>query len=212
MTAAALSAPIRARARPGVSAASAARSGTSARTAGSARQIRSPRGGVAIGEAAGVEGERPAVLLGQRGEALHRRAFEALGDHLVEGEQAALAGAGAVGEGDRRRVELGEGAARPLALARRGRTRNSRRRAPRRARGRARAPARAAPDRRRAGRAASGARPARRWRPARPWRDRRLQRRGVGDQRRRAPGCGKRARAAATTEAENSVISSYSAG
>jgi hypothetical protein len=37
-------------------------------------------------------------------EAGHRRAFEALVDHLVEREQAALGGALPVGEGDRRRI------------------------------------------------------------------------------------------------------------
>ena len=57
-----------------------------------------------IGEAAGMEGERPAVLRGQRGEALHRGALEALIDHLIEREDAALLRALAIGEGDRRRL------------------------------------------------------------------------------------------------------------
>ena len=79
-----------------------------ARSAGSARQIGLALLGerVRIGEAAGMESERPAILGRQAGEARHRRAFEPLADHLVEAEQAALAGAGAVGEGDRRRIEL----------------------------------------------------------------------------------------------------------
>ena len=72
--------------------------------------------GVAVGERAAVESERPAVFLGKRREALHRGALEALRDHLVQAEHAAVAGAVAVGEGDRRRVELGEGGRRPFAL------------------------------------------------------------------------------------------------
>ena len=72
---------------------------------------------IAIGQRAGMKGQRPAVFLRQRGEALHRRAFEALRDDLVEAEEAAFARPLAVGEGDRRRVELGEGPARPFALA-----------------------------------------------------------------------------------------------
>src|SRR5690606_13334834 len=45
-------------------------------------------GGIAIGERSGMEGERPAVLLGKRLETLHRRAFEALANDLVETKQA----------------------------------------------------------------------------------------------------------------------------
>ena len=68
-----------------------------------------PRERVGIGEAADGEGERPAVLRRQLRPALHRRAFEPLADHLVEAEQAAMAGAVAVGEGDRVRIELARG-------------------------------------------------------------------------------------------------------
>ena len=75
-----------------------------------------PGRGIAPGKAASVKGQGPAVLLGKRGKALHRRPFKALGDHLVEAEQAAVAGPLAVGEGDRRRVELGEFPGRPFAL------------------------------------------------------------------------------------------------
>ena len=75
-----------------------------------------------IGEAAGVEGERPAVGLGQMGEALHRRAFEALADHLIEGEQAALARPRPVGEGDRRRIHAARQRRVGAAGRRRGRT------------------------------------------------------------------------------------------
>ncbi len=61
---------------------------------------------IGISEAADAEGERPFVGIGQLGEALHRRALEALADHLVQSERAALPRALAVDEGDRRRVEL----------------------------------------------------------------------------------------------------------
>ena len=71
---------------------------------------------VAVSERAAVESQRPAVFLGKRRIALHRRALEALGDDLVEAEDAAVARPGAFGEGDRRRVELGESGRRPFAL------------------------------------------------------------------------------------------------
>ena len=64
-----------------------------------------------------MKGERPAILFRQVGEALHRGAFEALRDHLIKAEEAAVAGPFAVGEGNRRRVELGELSARTFALA-----------------------------------------------------------------------------------------------
>ncbi len=60
---------------------------------------------VGEGETAGAEGQLPAILVGQLGEARHRRVLDALGDHLVIAEQAAAAGARHVGEGDRRRIE-----------------------------------------------------------------------------------------------------------
>ena len=88
----------------------------------------------------------------QLGEALHRRPFEALSDHLIEREQAALARPGAIGEGDRRRIERGRlrrvgGAGR--AVTGRAMLRVERlRRAPDPGSRRARA----APDKRRAGR------------------------------------------------------------
>ena len=122
-----------------------------------------------ISETARVEGERPFVLLGQMAKARHRRAFEALVDHLVEGEQAALRGAPAVREVDRRRVHRLGDRARSRRLSRRGRRRNSGRRAPRRAPHRALRPAPMAPGMRAAGqKRASG--PGVGCRRARPWR------------------------------------------
>ena len=60
---------------------------------------------IGIGEAGDVKGERPAILRGELRPALHRGALDALADHLVISEEAALAGAVPVGEGDRRGIE-----------------------------------------------------------------------------------------------------------
>ena len=70
-----------------------------------------PRLGIGGAEAADAEGERPAVLGRQCAEARHGGALHPLPDHLIECEEAALAGAVAVGEGDRRRVERRRGGA-----------------------------------------------------------------------------------------------------
>ncbi len=59
-----------------------------------------------IGEPARLERQRPFVGIGELAEALHRGALEALVDDLIEGKRAALAGAVAIGKGDRRRIEL----------------------------------------------------------------------------------------------------------
>ena len=61
--------------------------------------------GVGESQGAGIEGHRPAVFRRQFGEAAHAGAVKPLLDHLKQRENAALAGAGRVGECDRRRVE-----------------------------------------------------------------------------------------------------------
>ena len=70
-------------------------------------------GGLSLGEGepAHMEGQGPAVLGRQMGEAGHGRALQPLIDHLVEAKHAALTGALHIRKGDRGRVEpLGAGA------------------------------------------------------------------------------------------------------
>ena len=67
------------------------------------------RGG--IRDRAAVGGQRPEILAGQPPIAGHRGAFQALFDDLVEREHAALVGARAIGEIDRRRIQAGAGRA-----------------------------------------------------------------------------------------------------
>ena len=163
---------------------------------------------IGISEAAGAESERPFVGVGQLREALHRRAFEALVDHLVQSERAALLRAVAVGEGDRRRVELprhrglrvalgavAAGAILLEQLVAAGEVR--------------RLPwARAAPDKRRADAGRARGRPPRRPRGW-PWLDQRLEALALGNQRAFAGLAGSAAILSAA-EAENSRISAYS--
>jgi len=61
--------------------------------------------GVGEGEPAHVEGQGPAVLGRQMGEAGHGRALQPLIDDLVEAEHAALTGALHIREGDRGRIK-----------------------------------------------------------------------------------------------------------
>src|SRR3546814_18187596 len=61
-----------------------------------------------------MEGERPAILLRQESETLHRRAFEALGNDLIETEDAPLPRPVAIGEGNRRRIDRGHRGRGPL--------------------------------------------------------------------------------------------------
>ncbi len=73
---------------------------------------------VGEGKMTGVECERPAIVGRQPAKALHRRPVQALGNHLVQGKDAALARAFHRGEGDRRGVEFrGRGAVAVSGLA-----------------------------------------------------------------------------------------------
>jgi len=64
------------------------------------------RSGVRKGEMTGVERQGPAIVGRQAIEARHRGPVETLGDHLVEGEHAALASALGIRERDGRSIQL----------------------------------------------------------------------------------------------------------
>ena len=64
------------------------------------------RSGVRKGEMTGVECQGPAITDWQAAEARHRGPVETLGDHLVEGEHAALTGAFGLRERDGRDIQL----------------------------------------------------------------------------------------------------------
>lgn len=66
------------------------------------------------GKAPGPQRERPAIFAWEIGEALHGGPVNALADDLIQREYASLAGAGQIGEGDRRGAELGGIRAMPI--------------------------------------------------------------------------------------------------